>query len=426
MNQQSPMAAVATSTGREEAAPRQVSPWYKAPLSPDLIVTVARCFVGVAFVAYAINLLRQTRDGLTDGIERPFGDDFINFWSAPFLAWHHRAAEIYDVSAFHAFQQSVVGPHLQAYHYSYPPTLLVLTAPLALIPYLPGLALWLIGGWCAFYRALRLAMPEGRTLLLALATPAVFINTVAAQNGTWTAALFGFGLGLLDRRPLLAGGLLGLLAYKPQLGILIPVALLAGRRWRALGAAAASAAALVAIALIWLGPDMFAAYLQQLALLRHFVLENGTGVWHRSLSVFVAVRRLGADVPIAYLVQALAAVVAALTVAALWFRNAPFGLRNATLLLGTCLATPYLQDYDLVFGALIVVWLAQEPDVKRVPELPLFLANAALLLISLFAAPLALATGLEWGPLCILPLFVIAVRCGFNRPPLLKQCQLLR
>jgi Glycosyltransferase family 87 len=30
-----------------------------------------------------------------------------------------------------------------------------------------------------------------------------------------------------------AGGLLGLLIYKPQLGLLIPVALLAGRHWRA-------------------------------------------------------------------------------------------------------------------------------------------------------------------------------------------------
>ncbi len=94
-------------------------------------------------------------------------------------------------------------------------------------------------------------------------------------------------------------------------------------------------------------------------------------------------------------------------------------MRNATLLLGTCLATPYLQDYDLVFGALIVVWLWQDADVQRAPEFLLFLANAALLLIPLFAASLALLTGLEFGPLFILPLFVIAVRCGLakRRPP---------
>ena len=193
---------------------------------------------------------------------------------------------------------------------------------------------------------------------------------------------------------------------------MIPVALLAGRRWRALAAAIAAAGGLVVISLVWLGPDIYADYLQRLAMIRHFSLEDGSGVWHRSLSVFVAARRLGAGVPSAYLVQAVVGGLAALAVAAVWFRDASFGVRNAVLVLGTCLATPYLQDYDLVFGALIVVWLWQDADVRRVPEFPLFLANAALLLIPLFAASLALSTGLELGPLFILPLFVIAVKCG--------------
>ena len=260
-----------------------------------------------------------------------------------------------------------------------------------------------------------MAKPGGRTLLLALATPAVFVNFVAGQNGTWTAALFGAGLGFLDRRPVLAGGLLGLLVYKPQLGILIPVALVAGRHWRACAAAAATSGGLVAIAAICFGPDIFADYFGLLATVRHLILEDGTGVWHRMLSVFVAARRLGADVPTAYFVQAIAAALAALAVAAVWFRGASFGVRNATLLLGTCLATPYLQDYDLVFGALVVVWLGQDADVRRIPELPLFLANAALLLIPLFTASLARLTGLALGPLFILPLFLIAVKSGLAK-----------
>jgi hypothetical protein len=383
----------------------------------ELIVTIARCFVVVALVVYGSDLLRQTHEHLTNGAGRPFGDDFINFWSGPYLAWHQRAAEIYDFVAFHAFEQSVVGEQLQNYHYSYPPTLLVLMAPLALVPYLPGFVLWLVGGWYAFYRALRLAMPNGRTLLFALATPAVFINSVAGQNGTWTAALFGGGLGLLDRRPLLAGGLFGLLIYKPQFGLLIPLALIAGRRWRALAAAAATGGGLMVIAALCFGPDIYSDYLRQITVLRHVILEDGTGVWHRMLSVFVAARRLGADVPTAYLVQAIFAAVAALAVALLWFRDASFGVRNATLVLGTCLATPYLQDYDLVFGALVVAWLAQDADVQRLPAWPLFLANAALLLIPLFGAALANLTGLEFGPLFILPAFVIAVRCGLGQRP---------
>ncbi len=194
---------------------------------PSLTVTVARSFAAAAGFIYLYDLWRQTSDHLTNGAARPFGDDFINYWSGAYLAWHGRAAEIYDLSAFHVFEQSVAGAAVDAYHYSYPPVLLALTAPLALIPYVPALFVWLLSGWFAFYRALTLAMP--RTLLLAIAAPAVFINAVGGQNGTWTAALFGGGLGLLERRPLVAGGLLGLLVYKPQLGLLIPVALIAGR-----------------------------------------------------------------------------------------------------------------------------------------------------------------------------------------------------
>jgi hypothetical protein len=75
----------------------------------------------------------------------------------------------------------------------------------------------------------------------------------------------------------------------------------------------------------------------------------------------------------------------------------------------------------LVFGALIVVWLTQDADVRHVAELPLFLASAAVLLIPLFAASLAHLTGLEWGPLFMLPLFVIAVKSGFAGRPSVKQ-----
>src|SRR5258706_6960278 len=106
-------------------------------------------------------------------------------------------------------------------------------------------------------------MPGRGTLLLALAAPAVFINAVGGQNGTWTAALFGGGLGLLERRPLLAGGLLGLLIYKPQLGLLIPVALLAGRHLRAAAAAGAVARTLLMVCGIRVGAHVWAGNLRK-------------------------------------------------------------------------------------------------------------------------------------------------------------------
>jgi arabinofuranan 3-O-arabinosyltransferase len=288
--------------------------------------------------------------------------------------------------------------------------LLLLTAPLGFIPYVPALALWLAAGWFVFFLALRAAMPNGRALLFALATPAVFINAIAGQNGTWTAALFGGALALLDRRPVLAGSLFGLLIYKPHLGLLIPVALLAGRRWSAF----ATAGGLILVSVICFGPDNYSECLRQLEILRHAVLEDGTGVWHRMLSVFVAARRLGADVTAAYIIQAVAAAIAALVVAVLWFRDASFGIRNAALVLGTCLATPYLQDHDLVISALVVAWLMRDASIPATLERPVFYASALLLLIPLIAASLGMLTGLGFGPLFIIPAFAIVARAEFR------------
>jgi arabinofuranan 3-O-arabinosyltransferase len=386
---------------------------------PHLTLPVARSFVAVAAAIYLYDLYPQTRDHLTNGAGRPFGDDFINFWSGAYLALHGHATQVYDPAAFHAFQQSIAGAQLEGYLYIYPPVLLVLTAPLGFVPYIPALVLWLSAGWFAFYRALCLALPGRGALLLALATPAVFINTIAGQNGTWTAALFGWGLGLLNRRPTLAGGLLGLLVFKPQLGILIPVALAAGRHWRALAAAAVTAAALLAVSALWFGTDIWIHYIRLVGLLRRLILEEGTGVWYRFVSVFVATRRLGVPVETTYLVQGIATVLAGVAVALVWFRDAPAGIKNAVLLLGTCLATPFLQDYDLVFGALAVAWLWQASAASETAgaansERALIFSLGLLLLAPLFAAPLAHLTGLSFGPLFIVPIFVVTLQMSLG------------
>jgi hypothetical protein len=75
------------------------------------------------------------------------------------------------------------------------------------------------------------------------------------------------------------------------------------------------------------------------------------------------------------------------------------------------------SDYDLVFGALTVAWLAQDQGSLPNADRRQFLANASLLLIPLFAAPLAKLTGLVLGPLFILPSFAIAVRRGLAERP---------
>ena len=69
---------------------------------------------------------------------------------------------------------------------------------------------------------------------------------------------------LLEQAPVTAGVLLGLFSYKPHLVVLIPVALAAGRHWRALLSMGISAAALMAASLLALGTEVWATFFRNL------------------------------------------------------------------------------------------------------------------------------------------------------------------
>src|SRR5256885_7663741 len=362
-----------------------------------LLRRVAAVWIALTAAFCAFDLYRKTAIGLTDGDGRPIGDDFVNYFSGAYLALHQRVPEIYHWPAYHAFQESLVGAAVSPnYNYSYPPLALVLALPFALMPYVPALGAWLIGGWYAFYRALRLATPNAA--LLALSVPAVFVNTYCGQNGVWTAAFLGGGLCLLERRPAIAGVLFGLQAYKPHLALMIPVALLAGRQWRAMAAAAVTVCALLLASLALAGWDGWRAFLDVAPLLRKVTLEDADAVWHRNVSAFMAASRLGLGLSVAYATQIAAALLAAALVAFARFKDAPAAVRNAAVLIGVLLATPYLQDYDLVLGAFIVVWLAKAAGAEKNS---VAVASALVLLLPLLASPLAKLTGFAFGPLFV-------------------------
>ena len=62
-------------------------------------------------------------------------------------------------------------------------------------------------------------------------------------------------------REWLAGLVIGLLTIKPQLGVLIPLALIAGRYWRAIAGAVLSSALLAALAYALFGIETWRAFL---------------------------------------------------------------------------------------------------------------------------------------------------------------------
>ena len=195
-------------------------------------------------------------------------------------------------------------------------------------------------------------------LVLALAFPAVFVNLGHGHNGLLTAALFGAALVVLDHRPLLAGLLFGLLAYKPQFGILIPLVLIATWRWRTVATAVGTMSALAIVTTFAFGLSVWDAFIASTHFTRIVVLESGQTGWHKIQSVFAWVRMWGGSVPLAYVMQTAVTVALAAALIWLWRLRVDFSLKAAALIIAAILATPYSLDYDMTTLAPAIAFLA--------------------------------------------------------------------
>jgi alpha-1,2-mannosyltransferase len=331
-------------------------------------------------IAFAAGLayLAGIANGLNDAQGRPLGTDFSNVYAAGTLVLEGQPQAPFDPALQYAREQAIFGTATPFFGWHYPPFFLFVAAALALMPYKLALVVWQ-GATLALYllalRAIVVGSVPGTSvvrrlrpstwtgvdplwLILALAFPAVFINLGHGHNGFLTAALIGTALVNLDRRPLLAGLLLGLIVYKPQFGILIPLVLAASARWRTFAAAAATVAALALITTLAFGMSVWDAFMASTHFTRIIVLEAGETGWHKIQSVFSLVRMWGGPVALAYAVQAAVTVMLAAALVWLWRTQVDFSLKAAALIIAAVLATPYSLDYDMTALAPAIAFLA--------------------------------------------------------------------
>lgn len=320
---------------------------------------------GYALLVLAISVagligLVATSDHLIDRNGKPIGTDFSNVYAAGVLTLSGKAPDAYDPALQHAAEIGVFeGRDVPFFGWHYPPFFLMVAAVLALMPYSLALLCWLAVSLPAFLAAIHAIIPRRETWLAAAAFPAVFVNVGHGQNGFFTAALLGGCLTLLDRRPALAGVLLGLLSYKPQFGILIPLVLLMTGRWTTILSATATVAALIATSTLLFGIDVWRAFAESTTFTRTVVLEAGGTGWEKIQSLFSAVRMWGGSIDLAYATQGALALVLAVTIVRLWRSQAAFELKAAALAVASLLATPYVLDYDLVVLGIAIAFIVR-------------------------------------------------------------------
>ena len=307
-------------------------------------------------------------------------EDFFGIWSFARFSLVHPGAGIYDFVRLQAFQHAAAPDFTGFYPCPYPPSFLAMIAWLGHLPVGPAKALWTLAGlalmtgagWVMFRPPLRWFA----LLAMALA-PASLLNATIGETAFFGTALLVAGFAWLPARPVLAGIAFGLLTLKPQLGVLVPVALLARGDWRTILAAGLTVLGLAGASLLVFPLSLWRAWLRVLPQYQQMMVSNPAHLSHFMATINAGALDLHASAGVALAAQVVGGVGIALVV---WvcFRRADYRLAVAALLAGTTLAAPHDYVYDTVFAVVALLlageWMAAQGMRMATRVLALFLA----------------------------------------------------
>jgi glycosyl transferase family 87 len=343
--------------------------------------------LGLAAVPSLYFLLVTTfaTHGLVNGNGNVAGEDFAQIWLGGRLAIEGRIHEIFAPELFKAAARAAFSaPHVPAI-FSYPPTTLVPAAAMAFLPYPLALSAWSALQVGLFTAALLVAtrrfLPANLAVLIAATSPILALTLPWGQFGSVIAALMTLAVLQLDRRPVLAGVLFGLMAVKPQFGVFVPVALLAGGHWRAFLAASLTVAALALLPMLLFGSSIWVDFFR-VTLPAQMAITSDP---HNYLPIAHSIRdRLliaGLDPSAARTVQIGVACLALAAVALAFRRALPAAHRLLVLAAATLAALPYVALYDQGVVALAALALVAA-DTGRLDR------STRALLLFLWASPI--------------------------------------
>lgn len=322
---------------------------------------------GIVF-GYAVSLvlLFQSHVWILDAQGRPQVQDFLSFWSAGKLALHGAAVRAYDPDAQHAAEVANLGHGFAgALEWNYPPAFFFIVAPLAALPFASAFVIWCVATLAAYAATVAKIARRADAAIFACAAPPVLAVWMSGQNGLLTAALVGLALLFIEKRPALGGIVLGLLSYKPQFGLLFPLALAAGGYWRAFLWAGASAVAANGAAVVMFGGATLDGFLHAMRVTGDMRIAHAGMGWNKLQSLYALARSLGLSGTIAWSAQALLSALIALAVVACWRAPLSYVRKASVLAAAIPLVTPYILVYDLPMLAVAAAFLYRERAFDR-------------------------------------------------------------
>ncbi len=296
--------------------------------------------------------------GLIVTLQHPTTSDFVTFYAAGRQADSGAGLLAYDHAAHYAVEQQATAPGIPYFRFYYPPVFLLICATFGWLPYLCAFIAFQVFTFAGCLLAVRKILPDTKLVFL-LAFPAVFWTLGTGQNAFLTAGLFAAATWNIDRRPIVAGLLFGVLCYKPQLGLLIPIALLAGGHGRAFAAAGAAVLALAGLSCLAFGSESWTEFLHSLTVTQSIYTSHANDLAGLA-SPFGAMLELGQERWLANIVQAAVTLGTAVLVGVVWRCNLSLPVRAAVLLAATPVAVPIVMFYDLMLAGVAIAWLVRD------------------------------------------------------------------
>lgn len=363
----------------------------------------------ISLIYVAVGLYKHfipSSPGLSNNDGYQYGNDFVVFYTAAQMALDGKANIAYDLQAIRKAAQAVVGRDMAKSNvpWIYPPTFLLVVLPFGLLPYISAYIAWCGASIALGVAACRTVLRRWWTPILVIFFPAAGLNIFAGQNGGITAALMLGGLGLLNRQPVWAGVLLGLISYKPQFGILIPLALAAGRQKVAFVAAALSVVGFATVSYIAFGTGPWKLLVSQA---QSDWMVQAELYWLKSVTVYPMARGLGLGPMAASVMQAVSALLAIAIVIYSWRRKTTPELRAAALSFGTLLTTPRAMVYELAI--LLVPMTFVMARAVRLSSLTDWVFGGLLWLVPLFSYFVFEHIGMQFWPALIWPALIFCV-----------------
>lgn len=317
--------------------------------------------------------------------------EFAAFWAAAKLALAGQPLAAFDPHVLETTMAVPPDKRAGTLLWLYPPAWHIVIAPFGLLPFSVAFILYSAITYLVYAAAVRpLAAPLPAGLPLMLAGPAIVLILESGNNSLlWTAALVAALAALGRGKEGRAGGLIALLTLKPQLGLLIPVALLAGGHWRAIAYATAGALTITAISAAVMGVEYWLHWLDTMDLMTS-LLQTDLIKFNLMITWYALVRYLGVPHEAALMLQLAVTLFAILAVAWVWRRPVTADLKAAVLCIAIPVATPYAWHYEMslaLVGAMFLardgfgktigarvwlaaLWLGQVPGLALDPYLP--------------------------------------------------------